>query len=769
VALLTLFFVGGIPRLERETTVRTFLGADHPAIQALDRHIETFGGGYPVIVAYSCDETPLCDTVFDDSALGMAEAVVRQLERSFGVRGVFAPSNAVLLVPAGDELRVRQLVDDYGRIAPDRDELAAIAMGDPLWARTVLSSDGRVGAIVIDVASSAADVQDAVAAALERALDPLRREGWSFHLVGELVDFEYAGVEVERDSQAMLPVMIAVLCAVLLALLRSFALALAALAAMGVAFVWTQGAMGWAGVELDAVTTIAPSVVFAIGLLDSVHVIAHYSRRCWERGDVSRAERGALMLETTREIGGACLLTSLTTMGAFLAFAASGIATFTAFGLVAAWGILAALLLTFSALPVVLCHLPDSALGRQRAESAWRQMLDSTVAAIRRRRRGILFTTSALTVICLIGVARIRVQIDPQQLAGETNRVTKWSRWVAKNLRETESLEIVLMLPQGQSFQAPSVLDALDRISRWLDEDVERIGHARSILGPLRRLNQALHGGRPQFARYEPTPSGNAQLVALLSMNDPGALERWVYTDLGSGNGSGAPRRDMLRIAAEAESMPTPLQARLLAEVEAHLDETLPEGWGYSLTGSVPMYLEMMSALERNQLICFGIAGAVIFALMAAFMRSAALSLLALIPAIVPCVVTVGLLGLWGYGLDPASTMVATIILGVSVDDGIHMLARYRSTRLGGLGSQAAIEDAVRHVGKPVVVSSLVLAAAFWSLTLSRAASVATFGFLAGVAILAALLADLLLLPALLSTGRIAAWVPLPALRRDCR
>ena len=162
------------------------------------------------------------------------------------------------------------------------------------------------------------------------------------------------------------------------------------------------------------------------------------------------------------------------------------------------------------------------------------------------------------------------------------------------------------------------------------------------------------------------------------------------------------------------------------------------------------MYYDMMVALQRYQILCFGIAGVAIFALMAVFLRSPRVALLALLPSLLPIVVTLGLLGWWGYGLDPASTMVATIVLGVGVDDSIHMLSRYRSERLSCNDTAEAVSAAMTHVGRPVIVSALVLAAAFWSLTVSPMSSVASFGFLAGLAILVALAADLLVLPALL-------------------
>jgi len=746
VALLTAALGLGATRIERETALRTFLGADHPTVLALDRHLERFGGGYPVIVAYSCEESRLCDSIFDASAIAMAGALGADLARAQGVRNVHSPASTPLIVTDGDDLRVVRFADLDGDADGQRAALARHALADPLWQRALVSADGRVGALVVDVASSQTDVQQSVAAALEQALAPHRAAGWTFHLVGELVDFVYSGPELERASAALIPVMSIVLVALLWLLLRSLALTLAVVASMGIASLWTQGAMGWAGVALNAVTTVTPSIVFAIGVLDGVHLVAHFKKRCWEHGPLDAGARREILIAVARDVGPACVLNSLTIMGAFLAFLFAGFAAIAEFGLACAWGIAVALVLTFTLLPITLAWLPERWLAVGRAEPAWEELMRSLVSVVSRRSRAILAFTILIGGIGLAGMAQLEIEIRPEQLVGETNQVMIWNRWLRKHLRDTEGVEIALTLPAETSFHEPAVLERVADLTAWLDGR-DRVGHSRSVLDPLRHVNRLLHGGDEAWYRFEPKRAHNAQLAMLLSLHDPDTLPRWVFAEHDAASGL---QIETLRISAEAETMPTGAQLVLLRQLREHLESALPPEWSYELTGSIPMYYDMMVALQRYQILCFGIAGVAIFALMAVFLGSPRVALLALLPSLLPIVVTLGLLGWWGYGLDPASTMVATIVLGVGVDDSIHMLSRYRKERLCGNDTAEAVSAAMAHVGRPVIVSALVLAAAFWSLTVSPMSSVASFGFLAGLAILVALAADLLVLPALL-------------------
>ena len=269
-------------------------------------------------------------------------------------------------------------------------------------------------------------------------------------------------------------------------------------------------------------------------------------------------------------------------------------------------------------------------------------------------------------------------------------------------------------------------------------------------------MNQLLHGGDASFARFEATRAGNAQLAAVVRLSNRSLIDQWVAD---SPAGATQVSRQYVRISLEAEPMSTASQARLVEEIRSHLRQNLPGGWESELTGSVPMYLEMMSALQESLFDCFSIAAVAVFAVMALVWGSLRASLLAVIPTLFPVVVVVGLLGWWDFGLDPASTMVATVVLGVAVDDGIHLVSSYRGGRSAGAGSDAALDCALHHVGPALVTSSVVLCGAFWSLTVSPVSSIANFGLLAGLSILVSLAADLVLLPACI-TKRVFGEIP---------
>ncbi|MBW1688925.1 MAG: hypothetical protein JRS35_28195, partial [Deltaproteobacteria bacterium] len=130
-----------------ETGYRAYLGAGHPAVVRLDEFIDGFGGGLPIAAIWSCGETDACETVFDASALEMAEAVVHALEMRSDVRRVDSPATTPVLIVTDDALGAHSFIED-GRPSRERDRMIELVLRDPLWRGALISEDATVGAII---------------------------------------------------------------------------------------------------------------------------------------------------------------------------------------------------------------------------------------------------------------------------------------------------------------------------------------------------------------------------------------------------------------------------------------------------------------------------------------------------------------------------------------------------------------------------------------------------------------------------------------------
>ena len=743
VVLLTAAALAGLPRTITEVGYRAILGDDHPAVQRLDDLIATFGGGLPVMAVWSCDAPSPCESAFDDVSLRMAESVERSLSRHPLVLRVESPASAPLLTFADGGLSIRQFIE-RGEIPADRDELAAIAVREPLWQGTLVSADGRVGAIIVQLASSDSQATATIVPALQEALEPHEKAGFEFALLGDPVDFVVSGGAMQRETPRMIPVMISLVFVVILALFRSWVAAGLALGTAGIAVAWAMGTMGWLGWPQMELTQPLPAAVLVVGVCTALHVLSRYASRIAPLGPVTLLERESALLEVVGEVGPACLVTTLTTAAGFLSFATSGFDSFLRFGSIVAWGIMVALALTFTILPVVLVRVAPRWLRPEAVHGAWEEALRLLLAVVERRSRLLLAGTAVLFIVSLFGVSRLRVDVDEQELLRVNSPVVQWARFVEERLRKADALEIELTAPR--SITDPEAMGHVAAVVEHLPT-IDGLGRTLSLLDLLGPVNQFLHDDDPSYRRSADTRAGNAQLVFTLRSAPGSPIDRWLDFE---------ERR--VRLSVEADPLSVDRRADLLGQLSQDLGLMLPSDWSYELTGPLAIYTDFVEELLRTQLRSFATAAIVISAMLFVFLwltgslpvQAIKWTLIAILPSALPVAITLGAMGWLDVPLDVGTAMVAAIVLGIAVDDSVHLIGAYRALRLQGEDPAPAIRLAVQQVGRAVITTSFALSIGFFTLMMSSWQSVASFGFLSGVAILGALLADLAVLPALI-------------------
>ena len=190
----------------------------------------------------------------------------------------------------------------------------------------------------------------------------------------------------------------------------------------------------------------------------------------------------------------------------------------------------------------------------------------------------------------------------------------------------------------------------------------------------------------------------------------------------------------------------------MISEVRRHIRTSLPPNWGVQLSGQLAINFDWVKDIQSTQLRSFPTSLLAIFAMVAFFLRSFRLAAAAMIPALLPVVLTLGAMGWLGMSLDVGRAMIATVIIGIADDDSIHILAQYKRFREAGVGARAAIREAMLHAGRGVVTTSLALSLGFLTLMASAWQTISSFGFFVALAILGALGAVLFVLPALIFT-----------------
>ena len=743
VLLITIGAGVGLPRTWTNVGYRVFLGPEHPAIESLDRLIDRFGGGLPVLIAWECGEGHPCSHALDERSVRMADAVEAALLEHPLIRQVASPSSAEIVVPTTEGFDVRRLLED-GQTPPDAVELIERARADPIWRRTLVSDDGAVGAVVVQLASSEGNATAEVVPYLRSVLASPPAAEFTFYLVGDPIDFVVSGGQMQADTPKVMVALVGALVLTGWMLLRSFWAVALSLSVAGVSLVWAMGAMAWLGwPEMELTQALRPGIL-VVAVCDAIHLISRYAERSAQAEDDRTRDRRSTMMEAARDVQTACFLTSATTAIGFLSFTTSGSEAFVRFGIIAALGVMSALLLTFTALPLAMLALSPERLHSAAAQLSWRAAFERLNRFTRLRTRSILTVSTILILAFGVGISMLRVDLDERELFGEDSQVVQWASFVEDRLRRSDSLEILLRAPAGVSIIEPSSLAIIAEVDRSI-ESAPAIGDGRSIVDLLGTLSEAFHGQDVPEVPLEPTLESNAELLLLLEMGGGAAAGSWVLDD------------HEARLSFEADPLSTSKRLETINEINAKIRDLLPPGWSFEVSGPFSVYLAFADVIHQTQLWSFATALFAITGVLLVHLRRTTRSdmeavrftLVVLIPSLMPVVVTLGAMGFLDVPLDVGTAMVGAIIIGIAVDDSIHLITAFQKNRRAGLTDADSIGEAMLQTGQALVTSSIALSAGFFALMLSSWQSIASFGLLSGLAILAALISDLFVLPAI--------------------
>ena len=739
--ILTALLGAGAMRLEPEFGYRPLLGNSHPSIQELDGFIETFGGGFPLLIVWECSGNAPCKSALDVHALAMANTVYHDLIDVQGVQGVHSPANTLIPVATDHGFAQKRAWENDGP-AEDLEVLTKQATADPMWIGTLISQDASVGSIVVHLRDSRSSTMEHVVDAIDVSLDPFREMGFEYHLAGHPIESVIAGRDLAKSTNALTPLTALIIAAVVLGLTRSWLAVGITMGGMGVSLVWTFGALGWLGWPQDSVLQVLAPLILIVGVCDAVHLLSRYAFHAAASPDRSRVAREKAVRASVADVAAPCVVTTMTTGGAFLSFLTSDLATFVRFGVISALGVAACLIVTFTLVPICIAWLPAPRRSAQWASRTWARSLSGIANAAQTRAPTILMATGFLFVACGYGwVAHLEVDTDPTTMWGDKNRVTKWIRFVDTRLRGLDSLEIAIRLPSSASIADPEILSKVKAFQSFL-EQTDGLGRSTSVHTLISRANRLLHDDSPDFDRAGETLQENAEILATIEWGGRDLLLPWLSLD-----------HSEIRISAEGPSDSAKGRGRVIELVEAYADSNLPANWDLTITGPFAMEFDWVTQMQDTQLRSFGAAFLIVYALVALFFGSATLGLVAMVPALAPVVVTLGFMGFAGLSLDVGRVMIAAIVIGIGVDDSVHLIQHYVRRRALGDSRRNASHSSVIEVGRAVVVTSAALALGFLTLMTSAWQSISSFGFFVTVAITGALAGALLVLPAILSIG----------------
>jgi predicted RND superfamily exporter protein len=693
-------------RLER------WVGRDGVDAQCYEAFRQTFGADEFVLVAFS-------GALFEPASLDLAMRCLAALEAVPGVT------------------RVQGLPVVYRGLfgGEDPEELYREMTSTPFYFDLLLSRDAQVAGLLAEV--SPADTPDArrtLVAAVERAVVPLREGGFRVGLVGSPVLIAALDELSEREARRLFPLAVLGSLLVLAAALRSLrATAVAAISA-GLSVVLTLGLVAGLGGSLSMLTAVLPVLLWVLGLGYSVHIL---HRTMLHRRALSVGEAVARGLG---EVGRGVVFSAFTTALGFASLGVAPLLPVWELGVYGATGIGMALLVSLTVTPTLarLVKLPPRHQTVARPE-------DRPVQRALAHPWTVLVAAAGLAVLSVASVRAIRLESNPLAFLPENHPVPRDYAWVGRELTGFYTAEVVVRTPTG--WADPAAWPVLDGLASGLASSPV-VARVLSPLDLLRKLHQWHQGSDPAAYRL---PADRAEAERLVATLDP--VGRSVLRTLVSADGR------EVRLSVVVREMDEGKFLSLVSEANRRL-AALPAPFSGYVTGQVLRLVNAQQTLVATQLQSLGLAMLVIFLAVWAGLGSWRLTLVAVPPNLVPVAAMFGLMAWMGMPLDAATVMVASVCLGVAVDNTIHLLLVYRREREGGAAPATAAAAAVRLVAPAIANATLAAGAGFGILCLSAFVPIRHFGLLAVVVLGVGLACHLWVTPVLLELlgRRAGAW-----------
>ncbi len=696
--------------------------------------------------------------IYTGAGLRRIAALESDLARISGVVDTQGLTTVRDIVSDGATIRIEPLVPGPAVSPEEIEKIKRTIATSPLFVWKLGSPDGRATTIQVTLSPEYASKDTTRTRFLLDAREVLARHREAARRAGTDQRLTLSGLPIIRseftelinaDLARLFPIALVVILLLLYLLFRSLADVSAALITIAVAVLWTVGVMGIAGVPLQVMTQITPIIVMIVSISDTAHIVPDF-REELDRGLSPREALASACASSALP----CLLTEITIAGGFCGLVFNDMIMIQQFGLATAAGAMLAWLANLTVLPIALSFLAGRPATARRPASLSMTALHRFIASVEQtvltRPTLIVGVTSAILLVSLLLASRVGREYysyDDLRPSGA----------LYQNLRRVEavfggSVPLAIFIePAGTGARRangmvePEALALIDRITQKLRAEYpDEIHNVSSLSDYLRKAHMLFTAGDAAAQELPATRRLAAQELAALE--DPRMLRDVVSSD-----------RSTAAVFAMVPDKGSSRASAIIAALRRDFDrEESAHPYRITLTGIYGLadgiYRSLVGGLVRS----LGWAVLISFLMFALVLRSIRLALIALVPNLLPLVVTLGVMRVLSIDLKPTTVVIFSIALVIADDDTIQYLTRFRDRYsalvLDGHATPhaAAALETLRHTGPPMFATALSVSVGFSTLMLSQFLGLANLGLVTGLSLLAAFFADVFLTPLLL-------------------
>lgn len=736
-----------------DNSFESFFDKDDPVYKQFLKFRDDFGSDE---VSYIMYEAPAKKYgVWDIDVMKSIQSLTRELETKVPfVKRVVSLSNVQFMEGKDDTLYIYELLkqfpDSQGKLLDIRDKILA----KPIYVNGLASRDGVFGAIILEMEKSSIDpVSDimvdpdkgnqidnlfpqATCASIDSILERYGESGVRFYHSGDVPLNSAYNIITQRESSLFGILTLVVIGLLLLVFFRNLVGVIGPLSVVFCSLMMTVGFMGMFGWQFDFIFIILPTILVSTGVADSVHIISDFKTNY-----TSLNNRREAIKQTAYLTGVPCLFTSVTTVAGFTSMSISPIKAIKHFAIYSGIGVFCAFLLSMTLLIVFVSfgkkELPITQQNVSKGPAKMASVL-SWIAEVNIRHKYVIIAFFAILFgFSALGISRITIDSNYLSEFSDRVKVKRATEYVDSVMGGSISYSYIFDTGEQRGIMEPELLKAIERLQQTAEAD-EIVMKTYSIVDVVKDINRSLNDEDEAFYKLPDSRQLTDDCFFLYDLAGGDELDNYVTSDFSRANLE-------IRTAFVNSS-----RAKKLIET---LDSTL-RSMGLSIpipsvTGIGALWYQLVDYIVKSQLTGFSLAFVVISIFLCILFRSVKVGLISMIPNLVPVVITLGMMGWAGIPLDYIKLLIGCIAIGIAVDDTIHLVNhfRYAFTRTGDY--KTALCESIAHVGKALLITSVVLFCGFLVLTFSVMAHMVQFAILIAATIFLALVADFFLLPSL--------------------
>jgi predicted RND superfamily exporter protein len=770
--------IAHVPQIKMDTSTEGFMHDEDPVLLTYNDFRAQFGRDERIVLAIKSDKVFTLD--FLKKLKNLHEEIEDKVPYLDDVTSLYNVRNTR---GEGDKLITDDLLEPFPTTPEDVARIEKQAMASHFYKDLLLSQDGKMTTIVIetdayshegekeisdedafdegfdDSIGSSTDTVAKPAEARKFLTDAENHEllsvlhaivkkynssDFQIYVAGSPAVNNSLKAQMQADMQKFMRITFLIIILFLFIMFRRVTAVFYPLLVIILSLLATVGTMAWTGTAFKLPTQIVPSLLLAVSIGATVHILSIF----FDRFNQTTDKRDALSY-TLGHSGLAIAMTSITTAIGVGSFYGSEVAPIADLGTYASLGVMLSLFLTLTLLPALLAITKIKPKVNKAADKLDALMRKLSVIPIKYY-KAIIAGSAILVVLALFASTKIELSHNPLYWfqPGDYDRVS--TEIIDKNMNGSVTMEVVVDTKKENGWNDPDHLNRLNALSEKLEKYTDQythIGKVVSLATIVKETNRALHENKEQFYTIPQDANLVSQELLLFENSGSDDLEDVVDSQFSKA-----------RITIKLPWTDAVKAHDVLSYVKKESKKAFPND-EVTTTGMIPLLIHTFAGAVHSSVESYIIAFVLITLMMIFILGSVRIGLLSMVPNFTPIILGLFIMVLKPIPLDMFTLLIGSIAIGLAVDDTIHFMHNFKRYYLQTGDAAKAIEHTFYTTGKAMVITSMVLSLGFYAYMMANMISVQNFGLLTGSVILFALLADLLLAPALMMVVSKWSWI----------